>query len=164
MAAAGARCVGHVLSAIGADQETRGDQCLLHHAGAIPVQPLVVQDRACALMVALVQDSLDLSDRQLVVAGPRLLTAQCADAVQDRGPIFVLPLVGLDLVEVELRQLGELGRDLFDAARAIALSQPNVLRTTAREIPGPQFREEQGNLGWESSRAFGLAGGCGVLQ
>ena len=55
MAAAGARCVGHVLSAIGADQETRGDQCALHHAGAIPVQPLVIQDRSCALMVALVR-------------------------------------------------------------------------------------------------------------
>ena len=62
----------------------------LEDAGAVLVGALVGADLLGAVVVALGEDGLDLGDGQLVVAGPRLVAAQRADAAQDRGAVLFL--------------------------------------------------------------------------
>src|SRR4051812_47901072 len=79
----------------------------LEHAGACLVGALVGADGLGAGVVGLAERGLDLGGGQLVVAGPRLVAAQRADASQDGRAARVAALVGVDFGEVDLRELGE---------------------------------------------------------
>ena len=89
-----------------ADSLANGELALggLQDAGAALVGALVGADPLGAVVVALGEDGLDLGGGQLVIAGPRLVAAQRADAAQDRGAVLVLALVGVDLGQVDLRE------------------------------------------------------------
>src|ERR1700722_13282424 len=76
------------------------------HTCAVLVGALVGGDVVRALLVALAEHGFDFGDGELVVSRPRLLFAQCADAAQHRGAVVILALVGVDLGEVDLRELG----------------------------------------------------------
>src|SRR3954454_14054078 len=66
-------------------------------AGAVLVGTLVGADLPGAVVVALGEHGLDLGGGQLVVARPRLVTAQRGDAAEHRGAVLVPALVGVDL-------------------------------------------------------------------
>src|SRR4051794_28491164 len=78
----------------------------LQDAGAVFVVALVAADLLGAVVVALGQHGLDLADGQLVIARPRLVAAQRADPVEDRAAVLLAALVGVDLGEVDLGELG----------------------------------------------------------
>ena len=59
----------------GRENEPGRNDGALYYFGTVLVGSLVDKDVLCALIVTLVQYSLDLSDSQLVVAGPRLLAS-----------------------------------------------------------------------------------------
>ena len=65
----------------------------LQHTGAGLVGALVGADRLDAVVVGLVDGRLDLGRGELVVTRPRLVAAQRAEAVEDRGAVLVAPLV-----------------------------------------------------------------------
>jgi hypothetical protein len=72
--------------------------------------------RAClldALLVAFAEHGLDFGGGQLVIARPWLPAAERGDATEDRGAVLVLALVGIDLREVDLGELGQLADDLL---------------------------------------------------
>ena len=73
-------------------------------ARAVLVRPLVTAHGARALVIV-ADGGADLIDREVVVAGPRLVALERADPGQDRGAVVVLALVGVELGELGLRQL-----------------------------------------------------------
>src|SRR5690348_7394030 len=77
----------------------------LEHACTVLVGALVGADGLGAVVVGLAQGGLDLGGGQLVVAGPRLVAAQAADAPEDGGAAGVTALVGIEFGEIDLRQL-----------------------------------------------------------
>src|SRR5512133_1101688 len=85
----------------------------LEHAGAVLVGALVGADLAGPVVVALGQDGAHLVGRQLVVPGPRLVALERVDAIEDGRAALVPALVGGDLGELDLRQVGQTADDLL---------------------------------------------------
>src|SRR5438034_2180937 len=92
----------------------------LEDAGAALVGALVGLHLLGALVVALGEHGLDLGGGELVVAGPRLVAAQCGDPAQDRGAVLVAALVGVDLCQVDLRELSQPAGDLLGGPGVVA--------------------------------------------
>ena len=65
-----------------------------------------------AVIVGVAQRDPDLLHAELVLAGPRLVSAQAVDPREHRRAVLVAALVGVDLGEVDLGQLVELAGDL----------------------------------------------------
>ena len=70
------------------------------------VRALVVEHLLGEVVVALVEELLDLVGRLLVIPRPRLVAAQRVDAAEDRRTVRRTALVGVDLREVDLREIG----------------------------------------------------------
>jgi hypothetical protein len=105
------------------------------------------------LLVALDEDRFDLGNRELVIAGPRLRAPQRGDAAHDRRAVVVLALVGVDLGEVDLGELGELAHDLLGAQRVIARDR-EILLGGDRTFDLPLDLRGAGNLARLPSRSL----------
>src|SRR5829696_4988176 len=84
----------------------------LDDALATLVPGLVLAHLGHALVVEPVERLLDLLRAEFVVARPRLLATQRVDLVEDALAVAVLALVGVDLGQVDLREVVELRDDL----------------------------------------------------
>src|SRR3954471_868775 len=92
----------------------------LEHAGARLVGTLVGAHGLDAILVGLAERGLHVAGGELVVARPRLVAPQRADAPQHGRAVLVAALVGIHLGEIDLRQLGELADDLVRRELVIA--------------------------------------------
>src|SRR3954451_12035181 len=92
----------------------------LEHAGAGLVGTLVGAHGLDAILVGLAERGLNVAGGELVIARPRLVAPQRADASQHGRAVLVAALVGIDLGEIDLRQLGELADDLVRRELVIA--------------------------------------------
>src|SRR4051812_31839141 len=92
----------------------------LEDPGAVLVGALVGAGLARPVVVALGQDGAHLVGRQLVVPGPRLVALERVDAIEDGRAALVPALVGGDLGELDLRQVGETPDDLLGGQGVVA--------------------------------------------
>ena len=104
-------------------------------------------------VVALGEHGTDFVHAQLVVAGPRLVALQGVDPAGDRGAVLVLALVGVDLGQVDLGELGELVLDLVRAERV-------VVRDRQVRLGGHGALD--GALGTRHSRHLAGLAGCAL--
>ena len=75
---------------------------------AVFVGALVGASLVGAVLVAFAEHGLHLVGGQLVIAGPRLVASKRGDPAEDRGAVLILALVGVDLRQVDLGELGSL--------------------------------------------------------
>src|SRR3954447_25024385 len=74
--------------------------------------PLVLAHPASGRLVGLAHALRDVARRQVVVAGERLVLLEALRPLDDRGPLAIGALVGDDLPELVLGEVGELGDGL----------------------------------------------------
>src|SRR3954452_24410451 len=141
----------------------------LEHAGAGLVGTLVGAHGLRAVLVGLAQRGLNLGGGELVIARPRLVAAQGADASEHGRAVLVAALVGVDLGEVDLRELGELADDLLRRElvvardRQVGLRRDDALRLAlglrdARDIADPARRALGAGARLARRTGGGLAG------